>query len=324
MRMQAYRLSLSVATADTEALPRQLAEFERSLELLRNGDPERPLFVPWDDAVRQDFAVVERDWSQFRRAVDARAVRFHGGAARRHRRVHRAHRCARRRHRDAHVALDRAPASAADRDDGAGRAGRRGAALHRLPVRAGARRAAEGGDRAHSARAISAPACSASPATNSARWRKGFNGMAEHLQSMYRDLEARVAEKTSELEEKRERLEALYDVTALAAKATTLEELAAGFTQHMGRVARADGVALRWSDETNQRFLLLASRGPARRHGRRRAVRQGRRVLLRLAIGIERRARHCDSGRCSLQTCTTAAMPASRRSCRSRSGCTTA
>ena len=27
----------------------------------------------------------------------------------------------------------------------------------------------------------------------------GFNGMAEHLQSMYRNLEARVAEKTSEL-----------------------------------------------------------------------------------------------------------------------------
>ena len=100
--------------------------------------------------------------------------------------------------------------------------------------------------------------------------------MAEHLQSMYRNLEARVAEKTSELQEKRERLEALYDVTTLTAKATTLEELATGFTQHMGRVARADGVALRWSDETNQRFLLLASRRPACRHDRRRAVRQGR------------------------------------------------
>ena len=60
---------------------------------------------------------------------------------------------------------------------------------------------------------------------------KGFNGMAEHLQSMYRNLEARVAEKTSELQEKRERLEALYNVTALAAKATTLEELATGFTR---------------------------------------------------------------------------------------------
>ncbi len=89
----------------------------------------------------------------------------------------------------------------------------------------------------------------------------GFNGMAEHIQSMYRNLEARVAEKTAELEEKRERLEALYSVTTLAAKATTLQELATGFTRHVGRVARADGVALRWSDETNQRFHMLASEG---------------------------------------------------------------
>ena len=70
-----------------------------------------------------------------------------------------------------------------------------------------------------------------------------------------------MAEKTSELEEKRERLEALYDVTALVAKATTLKELAGGFAQRVGRVARADGVALRWSDEANERFLLLAAEG---------------------------------------------------------------
>ena len=89
----------------------------------------------------------------------------------------------------------------------------------------------------------------------------GFNGMAGHLQSMYQNLEARVAEKTSELEDKRERLEALYGVTALVATATTLEELARGFAQRVGRVARADGVALRWSDEANRRYLLLAAEG---------------------------------------------------------------
>ena len=78
---------------------------------------------------------------------------------------------------------------------------------------------------------------------------------------MYRDLEAKVAEKTSELEEKRERLEALYDVTALVAGATTLKALGDGFTARVRRVAHADGVALRWSDEANERFLLLASEG---------------------------------------------------------------
>ena len=78
---------------------------------------------------------------------------------------------------------------------------------------------------------------------------------------MYRNLEAKVAEKTSELQEKGERLQALYDMSTLIARATTLDELANGFTQRIAKVAHADGVALRWSDENNQRYLLLASQG---------------------------------------------------------------
>src|SRR5512134_2852964 len=66
MRMQAYRMSLSVGTGEDAALPQQVAEFERSLDLLRHGDLERPLFVPWDDAVRARFGVVERGWTKFR------------------------------------------------------------------------------------------------------------------------------------------------------------------------------------------------------------------------------------------------------------------
>ena len=147
---------------------------------------------------------------------------------------------------------------------------------------------------------------------------KGFNGMAEHIQSMYRNLEARVAEKTSELQEKRERLEALYNVTTLAAKATTLEELATGFTRHVSRVARADGVALRWSDETNQRFHMLGLRGAARRHDRRRAVRQGGRLLLRIAVGDRAAYASLRSRPGNPQACTIAAMPDSRPSCRFR------
>ena len=56
MRMQACRMVVSVATGQTQALPPQMTEFERSLPALRHGDPERPLFVPWDDGVRQRFA----------------------------------------------------------------------------------------------------------------------------------------------------------------------------------------------------------------------------------------------------------------------------
>jgi two-component system nitrate/nitrite sensor histidine kinase NarX len=89
----------------------------------------------------------------------------------------------------------------------------------------------------------------------------GFNQLAEQLQSMYRNLEAKVADKTSELQEKGERLQALYDMSTLIANATTLEELSNDFTRRIAQVARADAVALRWSDEDNQRYLLLASQG---------------------------------------------------------------
>jgi len=41
MRMQAYRFSLPIGTSDLKALPAQRAEFERGLELLRDGNPER-------------------------------------------------------------------------------------------------------------------------------------------------------------------------------------------------------------------------------------------------------------------------------------------
>jgi two-component system, NarL family, nitrate/nitrite sensor histidine kinase NarX len=260
MRMQANRLSLSIATNDLKALPGQRAEFERSLDLLRDGDPERPLFVPWDDAVRQDFAVIERDWTRFRgQWIPAQSDSME---------ALRADVAAFTAHIDGLVAAIETHMS------------RWTALLHLLQVammtlavigaaailytgymfvlepvgqlKEATERIQRGDFGARVQRITS---------DEFGTLAKGFNGMAEHLQSMYRNLEGKVAEKTSELQEKRERLEALYDVTTLVAKATTLNELATGFARHVGRVARADGVALRWSDETNQRFLLLASEG---------------------------------------------------------------
>ena len=260
MRMQAYRLSLSIGTADTKAIQEELAEFERSLALLRDGDPERPLLVPWDDAVRQEFEVVQRDWSQFHEKwVPPQSAAMD---------VLRDDTAAFTMHIDTLVAAIETHMS------------RWTALLHLLQIAMmalailgtalllytgyrfvlepvgqlkGAIQRIQDGDFGARVQHITSDELGALAT--------GFNSLAEHIQSMYRNLEARVAEKTAALEEKRERLEALYSVTTLAAKATTLEELAGGFTRHVGQVARADGVALRWSDETNQRFHMLASEG---------------------------------------------------------------
>ena len=264
MRMQSYRLVVSVATGQTQALPQQLAEFERSLRLLRDGDPQRPLFVPWDELVGQRYATVEDDWARFRAhfegpegppppaAAAALGADAAGFAA----------------HIDGFVAaiethLSRwtslmylmQVAMMGLAVVGAGvviytgfrfvlePVGSLKQAIHRL----------QGGDLGARVN------CATTDEFGTLAG--GFNGMAEQLQSMYRHLESRVQEKTAQLEEKRERLESLYEVTQLVTQATTLDALAQGFTKSIARIARADGVALRWSDETNRRYLMLASHG---------------------------------------------------------------
>lgn len=260
MRMQAYRMSLSVGTGETAALPAQAREFEQSLALLRKGDPDRPLFVPWDDTVRQRFAVVEQDWTNFHQQWIASWPPVSPEL--------RAETVAFASHIDALVAGIESHLSHWT------------AILHLLQMTMLAmallgavvllysgylfvlepvnqlKQAIEkiqGGDFGARVERVTSD--------EFGTLAEGFNGMAEHLQSMYHHLESRVAEKTAELEEKRERLASLYEVTTLVAKATTLDKLAQGFVQSISRIARADGAALRWSDESNQRYMMLAANG---------------------------------------------------------------
>ena len=263
MRMQAYRMMLSVSTGDAQALSQQVAEFERSLALLRNGDPARPLFLPWDDLVRQRFAKVDQDWVRFRDGLIG-TPRPVGSAP-------------------APTGAD--AAAFVSRIDGLvdsieAHLSRWTAWMHLLqlglmavgvvgatvllyaghlfvlePVgllkqAIGRLQAGELGARVDCATTDEFGMLGA-----------GFNDMAEQLQSMYRNLETHVREKTAQLEDKHERLESLLEVTDLITKAVSLNELAAGFTKRIARIARADGVALRWSDESNHSYLMLASHG---------------------------------------------------------------
>ena len=260
MRMQAYRMALSVASEDRAALPAQVAEFERSVALLRHGDPDRPLFLPWDEQVAERFDRVEADWKRFReRWTGAPADSIDGL---------REDSAAFAGHIDALVAGIEAHLS------------RWTALMHLLQtammvlavvgaavlVYTGYRfvlepvgelkRAIEGIEGGDFSTRVDRPT-----RDEFGTLAEGFNGMAEHLQQMYRGLEAKVSEKTAQLEEKRGRLEVLYDVTALVAGATALEPLARAFAQRVRQAVQADAVALRWSDETQQRYLMLASEG---------------------------------------------------------------
>ena len=87
----------------------------------------------------------------------------------------------------------------------------------------------------------------------------GFNGMATKLQTLYDGLEARVDDKTRNLEAQRGRLEALYGVSAFLAGAGSIEEMSRGFAQRVRAIVNADAATVRWSDDANQRYLMLAS-----------------------------------------------------------------
>ena len=260
MRMQSYRMSLSIGTQETDQLAGQIKEFDHSLATLRQGDPERPLFVPWDEVVSAHFALVEADWVQYQsRWISQRPTVF----------------------RDLR---DDTMRFAADIDAFVSgieaHIARWTALLHLLQMSILAlvilaaaillytgylfvlepvgrlKQAIErvqGGDFEARVERTSSD--------EFGTLADGFNDMAGHLQSMYRNLEAKVAEKTVQLQEKSERLESLYEVTALVANAISLDSMAQGFVNSVARIAHADGVALRWSSQGNQRHLMLAAYG---------------------------------------------------------------
>ena len=260
MRMQSYRMSLSVATGESQELAGQGREFNESLETLRHGDPDRPLFVPWDAGVRQRFQTVEEVWGLYQSRwmksppADLRTLRAETAEFAEHINAlvsgiesHIAHWTA-MLHLLQMTMLFLAvlgatvliytgflfvlePVGQLKQAIEKIQSGDLGARVDRVT-------SDEFGTLAD-----------------------GFNGMADHIQSMYRNLEQKVADKTAQLEEKHERLESLYEVTALVANATTLDELAQGFAKSVTRIARADGVAVRWSDQSNQRYLMLAAHG---------------------------------------------------------------
>ncbi len=260
MRMQSYRMALSIGTNETSQLPEQINEFNRSLALLRQGDPERPLFVPWDTDTNQRYAVVENDWAAYQaRWIKTSQTNFADL---------RADTVAFASHIDAFVYSIEVHIAQWT------------ALLHLLQISMLAtvivaatvllysgylfvlepvgqlKQAIENiqeGDFEARVECVSSD--------EFGTLADGFNGMAEHLQSMYKNLEAKVAEKTVLLKEKSDRLESLYEVTALVSKATSLDALAQDFTKSLAKISHADGVALRWSNQGGQRHLMLAAHG---------------------------------------------------------------
>ena len=258
MRMQTWRMAQTLAREDAQQLAERISQFDQSVELLRQGDPARPLLVPHDAASLQAFEAVQRDWSRLK--VQWTALPSPD-----------AERTAQQA--DAFVARIDAFVSAIEHH-----LSRLTAILNAVQfvmvaltigsaiallysaylfifnplsrLQAGLARV-EGGDLGARVEPGADDEFGALAA--------GFNRMATTLQGLYQNLESKVKEKTEHLEAERSRLAALYESAAFVARAETLESLAQGIARQVRQVARADASAVRWSDEANRKYLLLAS-----------------------------------------------------------------
>lgn len=260
MRMETWRLAQALTEGDTANVPELIAQFDQSISLLQSGDPSRPLLVPQDKQAQAAFTDVQAGWATLRKewaSADRLSGRHIASQSEAFVRsidsfvsaieVHLARLTALLNGLQI-VVMVLTLASAAALFYCASLfilvpLARLQAGLARIGERDFAARVET--ESADEFGAVSA----------------GFNQMAETLQGLYHNLEEKVHEKTARLEAQRSRLSALYEAANFVGHATTLEEMANGFIQQLRRVAGADASALRWTDEFNERYLLLASDG---------------------------------------------------------------
>ncbi len=264
MRMQTWQLAQALPDASPQRLALLIGQLDTSLALLEKGDAARPLSVPRDAASRAALAAVQQRWQRVRAAWQQPMRGSHAVQA--------------------EVTAQQAQSFVGEVDHLVGRIEQQLArwttwlntaqfVMMALAIAAAlalmyaaqllvfgplarlqtALAQVEAGDLSVRVQADGGDEFGAVA--------RGFNRMALRLQDLYASLERRVQQKTEHLQAERARLAVLYDGAALVARADSLPVLAQGFAAQMRKTAQADAVALRWSDEDNRRYVLLASEG---------------------------------------------------------------
>ena len=264
LRMQTWRLAQTLSSADATRVMQQAQQFDEGLQVLRNGDPVRPLFVPQDAQSQQAFANVQAAWQALRQTwlvqpmpAPASAQMAAQAAAQAQAMVEQVD------HFVSAIEAQLAWLTAALNLVQFTMVGLAIASAVTLlysaylfvfnplaQLQTGLKRVGQGDLSAR----VDVGAKDEFGALG-----QGFNQMAQTLQGLYQNLESKVQEKTLHLDQQHTRLAALYEAAAFATRAGSLQDLALGFAKQLRRVAKADASAVRWADESNQRYLLLAS-----------------------------------------------------------------
>ncbi len=272
LRMDSYRLALLATQMDggangAQQVGEQLRRMERTLELLRRGDPQRPLFLPPTAAIHGAYAEVIQQW-QADVAPPVRGLLVAGvrdGAQlkliqqRSEQFVLRVDQLVHRIERDSetrtfwlrasqlillalallgtvsiiYLLFDMIVAPVTRLQGGIERMREQDFSV-RLEV--------DSND-------------------EFGQLTNGFNQMADKLQDSYSNLEQRVQLKTSELELQNRELALLYDVASFLQQAQAAEPMCQGFLQRISEYFRADGGSVRILDPLRGNLHMLVHQG---------------------------------------------------------------
>lgn len=257
LRMQTWRLAHQSVGAGSDALRPLTQAYDASLQLLVDGDPARPLFLPRDEHTLQAWRGVREGWQQLKStAVDGLPAPTGAQAEAQVQRID--------------VLVDAVEARMAGWSSllSSVQLALVGMAIaaaliflyaSHLVVFAPVDRLRRG------LQALEQGALGARVAEDSqdefGDLARGFNRMAQRLEAVYQGMADEVRAKTADLRLEQQRLATLYEATSFAAGASSVRDLGAGFAERMRRAAGADAVAMRWLDPSQQRMVLLASQG---------------------------------------------------------------
>lgn len=277
-RMRAYRIAMLLSQAELPGADRQtvhllledeVAAFEQSIRILDTGDPGRPMFLPGDAQIRADFSDLRQTWYQDMKPAIAMIVTSLEPSARAQLLIEY------RRMTDNFVQATDRLVNAIERDVSSKTSLLRTLQLgliwmaiigtvaliylmYLLVVRPVNRleegiQAMERGD-FDTRLPVETRDEFGALAT-------GFNRMASRLQDLYRNLEAKVAEKTHSLARQNRELGTLYEVAALLNHPGSLEELCRDFLRKLVKTLGADGGAVRLSDAQSGHMHLYVQEG---------------------------------------------------------------
>jgi two-component system nitrate/nitrite sensor histidine kinase NarX len=88
-----------------------------------------------------------------------------------------------------------------------------------------------------------------------------FNQMADHVQSVHRTLEERVAEKTARLQNQNHEISTLYEIAGFLAGPHAIEELCRGFLKRIMQRMEADGGTVRILDNQSDNLHITVHEG---------------------------------------------------------------